>query len=64
VPPQTIMVGGGTWRSYRLSIPPEQAGATQLTVALSAPTFVPALTTPGSDDARALSLMVAEVRVQ
>jgi hypothetical protein len=59
-----VPVAEGQWRSYMLAVPPELAGATRLTIRLSAPTFVPALRDPASDDARALSLMVGEVRVQ
>jgi 4-amino-4-deoxy-L-arabinose transferase-like glycosyltransferase len=63
-PAQTVQVQGGQWRSYHLAIPAELAGATRLTVTLQAPTFVPAMENPQSNDARALSLMVGEVRVQ
>jgi hypothetical protein len=61
---QIVPVIGGTWRAYRLAIPAELAGARRLVIELDAPTFVPALINPASDDARALSLMIAEVRLQ
>ncbi|GAB4124992.1 MAG: glycosyltransferase family 39 protein [Roseiflexaceae bacterium] len=63
-PEQRVIVQGGQWRSYRLAVPVEQVGSRQLTITLQAPTFVPARENPASDDARTLSLMVAEVRVQ
>jgi hypothetical protein len=63
-PETKILVAGGQWRVYRVPVPPELVGQTSLTVSLSAPTFVPAREQPGSADARALSLMVSEVRVQ
>lgn len=62
-PAQTLPVEGGVWRVYTLAIPPEQAGVQRLDLRLSAPTFVPALTIPGSEDARTLSLMIGGVRV-
>jgi 4-amino-4-deoxy-L-arabinose transferase-like glycosyltransferase len=59
-----LAVSGGQWRVYRVPVPAEQSGATRVEIHLSAPTFVPAREQPGSGDARALSLMVSEVRVQ
>jgi len=63
-PVQILPVQHGQWRSYRLSVPPQFVGSTRLIIHLSAPTFVPALENPASTDARALSLMISEVRVQ
>jgi hypothetical protein len=63
-PVQIIPVQHGQWRRYQLSIPAQLVGSMRLTIHLSAPTFVPALANPVSDDARALSLMISEVRVQ
>jgi hypothetical protein len=61
---QLIQVQSGPWRSYRIGIPSKLEGSTQLTIKLSAPTIVPAFDLPNSNDARVLSLMVSEVRVQ
>jgi 4-amino-4-deoxy-L-arabinose transferase-like glycosyltransferase len=63
-PTQRIVVQGGAWRTYIVAVPPELAGATTLDVRLRAPTFVPAQGDVASQDARALGLMVGEVRVQ
>ena len=57
-------VAGGQWRVYRLPVPPELVGQSKIDIRLRAPTFVPARETPGSDDARMLSLMISQVRVQ
>jgi hypothetical protein len=59
-----VPVAGGQWRVYRLAVPPELAGQQRIDIRLRAPTFVPARETPGSDDARMLSLMIGRVRVQ
>lgn len=59
-----VSVAPGGWRAYRLPIPAELAGGTRLDIRLSAPTFVPARADPASDDPRALSLMISQVRVQ
>ena len=58
-----LPVASGQWRAYRLPIPPD-LDQPQIDIRLHAPTFVPARETPGSDDARMLSLMISEVRVQ
>ncbi|MEN9935656.1 MAG: hypothetical protein RLZZ387_2235 [Chloroflexota bacterium] len=63
-PWQRVDVAGGEWRVYRVAVPAELAGQRRLAVELDAPTFVPARENPESSDARALSLMVSEVRVQ
>jgi hypothetical protein len=63
-PAWEVPVVGGAWRTYHVPVPPEAAGQTSVTVELRAPTFVPARMIPGSSDARALSLMVSEVRVR
>jgi hypothetical protein len=63
-PTRRIAVRGGQWRTYIVPIPAAATGATRLVVTLSAPTFVPAQADSASDDARALGLMVGEVRVQ
>ena len=60
----TLPVTSSSWRAYRLVVPADLAGADRLAFELEAPTFVPARITPGSDDARALSLMIAEIRLQ
>jgi len=59
-----VLIASGSWRAYRLPVPPELAGGTHVDVRLSAPGFVPARRAPASDDARLLSLMVAQVRVE
>ncbi len=59
-----VPVAGGQWRVYRLPVPPELAGQRRVDIRLRAPTFVPARETPASDDARMLSLMISQVRVQ
>ena len=55
---------GGSWRDYRLPIPAEMAGQRQAAIRLRAPTFMPMLRDPASDDMRALSLMISAVRVE
>jgi hypothetical protein len=59
-----VPVVGGAWRDYRLPFPAELAGQRQAAIRLSAPTFMPALRDPSSDDMRALSLMISAVRVE
>jgi 4-amino-4-deoxy-L-arabinose transferase-like glycosyltransferase len=59
-----VLVAGGSWRTYRLMVPPELAGQRRVDIRLSAPTFVPARLNPASDDARTLSLMIGQVRVE
>ncbi|HEX9370826.1 MAG TPA: hypothetical protein VF897_07455, partial [Roseiflexaceae bacterium] len=59
-----VSVAGGQWRAYRLPLPAGLAGQRRIDVRLRAPTFVPAQRDPVSDDARPLSLMIGEVRVQ
>lgn len=63
-PEWILPIARGQWRSYSIPAPPDQIGASRVTITLRAPTFVPALLDPTSDDARALSLMIAEVRVR
>jgi len=60
----TVAVRGGEWRSYRVAVPASLAGQTRLELRLDAPTFIPARVTPGSDDARVLSIMVSRVAVE
>ena len=59
-----VQVASGEWRVYRFALPSELVGSQTLDLRLRAPTFVPARDTPGSDDARALSLMISQLRVQ
>jgi tetratricopeptide (TPR) repeat protein len=59
-----VVVESGTWRDYRLPIPADLAGRQQVAIQLRAPTFMPALRDPASDDMRALSLMISAVRVE
>jgi hypothetical protein len=59
-----VPIEGGVWRDYRLPIPAELAGQHQAALTLRAPTFVPAMRDPASDDMRALSLMISAVRVE
>jgi hypothetical protein len=59
-----VPVVSGLWRDYRLPIPAELANQPQIAIRLQAPTFVPATSNPGSDDLRALSLMISTVRVE
>ena len=61
---QTLVVTGGEWRRYRLSMPAAVQGNTQIQITLSAPTFVPALRNTRSNDLRLLSLMLSEVGVE
>lgn len=63
-PPQMLPVAGGEWRVYRVPVPAELVGQRRVEVHMRAPTFVPARETPGSSDARALSLMVSSVSVR
>lgn len=62
--PQTLHVAGNQWRTYHLLLPDSLAGSEQLTLNLSAPTFIPAHRFPGSTDFRALSVMIAAVQVE
>lgn len=59
-----VTVAGGQWREYRLPLPAGLAGQTRIDLRLRAPTFVPARLDPASADARMLSLMIGQVRVQ
>lgn len=62
-PAYILEITGGAWRRYILPLPASAQGSTQLQIMLSAPTFVPALRNPNSDDLRFLSLMMSEVGV-
>ncbi|GAB4108862.1 MAG: glycosyltransferase family 39 protein [Roseiflexaceae bacterium] len=59
-----LEVPRGGWRVYRVPVPDSQLDQPHLRISLQAPTFVPALVMPESDDARALSLMVSDVRIR
>jgi 4-amino-4-deoxy-L-arabinose transferase-like glycosyltransferase len=59
-----VPVEGSGWRDYRLPIPAELVGQRQAAIRLHAPTFMPMLRDPASDDMRALSLMISAVRVE
>jgi hypothetical protein len=59
-----VLVESGGWRDYRLPIPAELAGQQMAAIKLRAPTFMPMLHDPTSDDMRALSLMISAVRVE
>ena len=59
-----VIVESGQWRVYRVPLPAALAGQRSIDIRLSAPTFVPAREIAGSDDARMLSLMISQVRVQ
>ncbi|MEO7908413.1 MAG: glycosyltransferase family 39 protein [Roseiflexaceae bacterium] len=59
-----VLVESGGWRDYRLPIPAELVGQHQAAIRLRAPTFMPMLRDPASDDMRALSLMISAVRVE
>ena len=63
-PVQRVIIRGGPWRNYRLPINVDSGTPQRLEVSLHAPTFVPALLHPSSNDARTLSLMVSSVRVE
>lgn len=63
-PAWRVPVAGGIWRAYRLPIPPALVGQTRIAIELHAPTFIPALTDPSSDDLRVLSVRVSDVRVE
>ncbi len=63
-PIQQIQIEAGRWHRYHLAVPPEAVGTRRLVVVLRAPTFVPALHNPESDDARALSLMIGSMSVR
>lgn len=60
----TVPVVRGEWRRYHLLVPSERVMDHRLVIELRAPTFVPALRDPTSDDARALSLRLARVQVR
>lgn len=59
-----VQVASGEWRTYRLPLPGNLAGQSRVELGLRAPAFVPAHEFAGSDDARMLSLMISQVRVQ
>jgi hypothetical protein len=59
-----VPVESGGWRDYRLLIPAELSGQRQAALRLRAPTFMPMLHDPTSDDMRVLSLMISAVRVE
>ncbi|HEU4325894.1 MAG TPA: tetratricopeptide repeat protein [Roseiflexaceae bacterium] len=59
-----VDVPQGAWRVYHVPVPDSQLNQPRLSISLRAPTFVPALALPNSDDARALSLMVSDVRIR
>ncbi|MGB9751019.1 glycosyltransferase family 39 protein [Roseiflexus castenholzii] len=63
-PEQRVEVVRGQWRRYHLLAPAGSVKEQRLVIALRAPTFVPALRDPASDDARALSLRLARVQVR
>ncbi len=52
------------WRRYHLALPDGLAGAKRLRLDLRAPTYMPALDNPRSDDARPLSVMLHRVGVE
>ncbi len=60
----TLPVRGGEWRTYRVAVPTSLAGARQLELHLSAPTFIPVQLDPARGDARLLSVMVSDVAVE
>jgi hypothetical protein len=59
-----VPVDSSGWRDYRLPIPTELVGQHQAAIRLRAPTFMPMLRDPASNDMRALSLMISAVRVE
>lgn len=61
---QAVPVQHTGWRVYYFPLPPHLYGQRQLTLDLHAPSFIPALRLPGSDDARTLSLMISDIRVE
>ena len=63
-PAWTVSVARGQWRRYHLLAPAGSVAEPRLVIDLRAPTFVPALRDPASDDARALSLRLARVQVR
>lgn len=63
-PAWTVHVARGQWRRYHLLAPAGSVADRRLVIDLRAPTFVPALLDPASDDARALSLRLACVQVR
>lgn len=60
----TVLVRGGEWRVYRIGVPDSLAGQAEISVELTAPTFIPVQLNPASGDARLLSVMVSDVAVE
>lgn len=63
-PAWQLPISDGSWRDYRLPIPPDLAGQTRLELSLSAPPFIPASGDPSSTDLRVLSVRISDVRVE
>jgi 4-amino-4-deoxy-L-arabinose transferase-like glycosyltransferase len=61
---ETVQIGSGKWRIYRLLVPEALAGQQRLALTLDAPVFIPAHIFPDSIDVRPLSVMVSAVRVE
>ncbi|MDW8403790.1 glycosyltransferase family 39 protein [Chloroflexus sp.] len=59
-----ILVAPGGWRVYYLPLPAQMRGQREVTVYLSAPTFLPYQRFPNSTDARPLSVMVQQVSIR
>lgn len=60
---ETLLVSGGQWRLYRLAVPAELAGASELRLTFAAPTFIPVQLNPGVNDVRSISVMFSAVWV-
>ena len=61
---RTTIAVASDWRRYHLTLPAELAGARKLRLDFRAPTRLPMLHNPESDDARPLSVMVHRVAIQ
>lgn len=59
-----ITVAPGGWRVYYLPLPAQMQGMREVTVSLSAPTFLPYQSLPDNTDARPLSVMVQQISIR
>ena len=59
-----LLVAPGVWRRYSLPLPASLSGQRELMIELRAATFIPMQAEPTSSDARPLSIMIADCRLQ
>ncbi|WP_298405400.1 glycosyltransferase family 39 protein [uncultured Chloroflexus sp.] len=59
-----VIVAPGGWRVYYLPLPAQMQGMREVTVSLSAPTFLPYQSLPNNTDARPLSVMVQQIAIR